>query len=309
MFPFFFNGLKVGAKPHMWHALPPKCLKLASLKNHRPQCVEVSFHSRQCFIPFHCAHASSVSMAEFNQAQSYDEDNSAIQRRVGLDLMKLLAPPKGSKVLDLGCGTGFLTKTLADLVGPEGRVVGIDPDLERLKVAREKYPASNLQYLEGSAVCIPDDGVGELYDLVFCNFVLHWVKDKDAVFKEVSAKLKSGGKFGFVCLNHDVIKAMSRPPLVYSPQLVEAFASRMHYTPWEELSQIVSKNGFEVVDTKFFAVTQKFSGFSEFVRFHMAHMGGEYDQKHFNADAVREHYGEGEISIDDDVISVVLCKT
>ena len=54
------------------------------------------------------------------------------QREDGLKLTKLLAPEKGDKVLDLDCGTGYLySKVLADLVGPEGQVVAIDPDTEK----------------------------------------------------------------------------------------------------------------------------------------------------------------------------------
>ena len=50
---------------------------------------------------------------------------------------------KGATVLDLGCGTGYLTKVLSERVGPEGKVVAVDPDGERLKIARENHSASN----------------------------------------------------------------------------------------------------------------------------------------------------------------------
>ena len=104
---------------------------------------------------------------------------------------------RGIKVLYLGCGTGYFSKILSDLVGPEGTVVGIDPDEERLKVAREKHIASNLKYLSGIAENIP----GTDYDLVFSNHVIHWCKDKDLVFKQVHKSLKKGGKFAFFLLH------------------------------------------------------------------------------------------------------------
>ena len=59
----------------------------------------------------------------FNQAEHYEKDSS-IQREGGHKIIDLLAPKKGMKILDLGCGTGYFSKFLADLVGPDGQVVG-----------------------------------------------------------------------------------------------------------------------------------------------------------------------------------------
>ena len=57
-------------------------------------------------------------------------------------MIDLVHPKVNSTVLDLGCGTGNLTCILAERVGPGGKVIGVDPDKERLHVAREKYSAS-----------------------------------------------------------------------------------------------------------------------------------------------------------------------
>ena len=60
-------------------------------------------------------------MEEFKEAEAYDS-NSSEQVGEGLTLMKHLALETGNKILDLGCGTGYLTKVLAERVGPEGKV-------------------------------------------------------------------------------------------------------------------------------------------------------------------------------------------
>lgn len=60
-------------------------------------------------------------MDNFDEAKTYDS-NSSEQREDGFNLMNLLCLEEGSRVLDLGCGTGYLTKMLAYRVGPKGKV-------------------------------------------------------------------------------------------------------------------------------------------------------------------------------------------
>ena len=57
----------------------------------------------------------------FDEAELYEETSSN-QKEDGMKLISLLSPIKGCKILDLGCGTGHLTKALAIAVGPEGNV-------------------------------------------------------------------------------------------------------------------------------------------------------------------------------------------
>ena len=60
--------------------------------------------------------------------KQYDRIQYKYQSKDGLQLIDKLALQKGDSVLDLGCGTGFLASTIAEMVGPHGRVVGIDPN-------------------------------------------------------------------------------------------------------------------------------------------------------------------------------------
>ena len=91
-----------------------------------------------------------------------------MQREEGLYIIKHLNLHKGSKDFDVGCGTGYLAKVLADLVGPDGKVVAIHSDVDRLMFARKKYSSTNLEYHEGCA----EDLHGAGYDVIFSKEVL-----------------------------------------------------------------------------------------------------------------------------------------
>ena len=123
-------------------------------------------------------------------AELYEKESLQMQYERGLKLMDLLCITENGKVLDLGCGTGLLTKALGERVGPAGKVVGVDPDKARIQLAREKYGSSNVVFLEGSTDDFPEDQ----YDFVYCNFVFHWVQDKEAAFRNMYKNLKPGGQ-------------------------------------------------------------------------------------------------------------------
>ncbi len=118
-------------------------------------------------------------------------------------------PPaiEGRVVLDLGCGAGRDAYVLAQLVGPGGRVIGVDMTPEQLAVARRHldahmrkfgYAQPNIEFREGyiedlRALDIPDASV----DVVVSNCVINLSPDKRAVFAEALRVLKPGGELLF----------------------------------------------------------------------------------------------------------------
>ena len=79
---------------------------------------------------------------------------------------------RGMRVADFGCGVGLVTALLAELVGPEGHVVGLDASAAQLAQARERMPAgsTNIRFVEASAT---DSGLPPAsFDLVYCRFLL-----------------------------------------------------------------------------------------------------------------------------------------
>ena len=121
-------------------------------------------------------------------AEGYQQ-NSRWQRNGGKRFVQNeVAPYLSNDILDLGCGTGELSAYLAKLAGPKGRVLAVDPDKERIRVAKESYKeVENLTFAVGSTSSFPGLGL-ETYNVIFSNFVLHWIKnieDKKKALKHV----------------------------------------------------------------------------------------------------------------------------
>jgi arsenite methyltransferase len=101
----------------------------------------------------------------------------------------------GERVLDVGCGAGTDTLVAAQMVGPEGRVVGIDMTREMLAKARDataELGATNVELLEAEAERLPFPDAS--FDVVISNGVIDLIPDKDAVFAEVFRVLAPGGR-------------------------------------------------------------------------------------------------------------------
>ena len=101
----------------------------------------------------------------------------------------------GERVLDLGCGAGTDSLVAAQMVAPEGRVIGIDMTPEMLAKARRsasEMGAENVEFVEGEAESLPFPD--ESFDVVISNGVIDLIPDKDAVFAEVFRVLRPGGR-------------------------------------------------------------------------------------------------------------------
>ena len=103
-----------------------------------------------------------------------------------------LAP--GASILDIGCGTGNLTKRLAE-VGSPGRIVGVDISEGVLALAREQTRALKTvayEFRQASATCLPFED--EEFDAVVSNMVFHLIPNQEKSYSEALRVLKTSGK-------------------------------------------------------------------------------------------------------------------
>jgi SAM-dependent methyltransferase len=101
----------------------------------------------------------------------------------------------GERVLDLGSGAGTDSLVAAQMVGPDGRVTGIDmtPEmLERSRAAATELGAGNVVFVQAEAERLPFADAS--FDVVISNGVIDLIPDKDAVFAELHRVLRPGGR-------------------------------------------------------------------------------------------------------------------
>jgi demethylmenaquinone methyltransferase/2-methoxy-6-polyprenyl-1,4-benzoquinol methylase len=113
--------------------------------------------------------------------------------------MKRMNVQKGTKALDVCCGTADWTLAMAEAVGETGEAVGLDFSQNMLKIGEEKVknsPFSNITLLHGNAMELPFED--NSFDYVTIGFGLRNVPDYLQVLKEMQRVVKPGGKV--VCL-------------------------------------------------------------------------------------------------------------
>jgi ubiquinone/menaquinone biosynthesis C-methylase UbiE len=159
------------------------------------------------------------------------------RHRVYSRLAALSGARPGHQVLDVGCGDGYLTRLLAQLVGSTGTVRGIDPSAEAIARARSIRHPDSCNYAQGSALAI--DASDSTYDVVASTLTMHHLDEPDrpTAVGETLRVLRPGGQ---------LLLAEFRPPK--NPLLRRAIhpvtSSAMLDNRPELLEPIVTQGGF-----------------------------------------------------------------
>lgn len=156
---------------------------------------------------------------------------------LGNEVLNLLAPRSGERILDLACGDGALTEKIVEA---GATVVGVDASEDMVRAARER----GLDARVTDAAALGFEGE---FDAVFSNAALHWMKDQAAVVGRVRRALRPHGRFvgefggfGNVAAICTAIRAVLARRGIDSGELM----------PWvfptgPEFAAVLEANGFE----------------------------------------------------------------
>lgn len=118
---------------------------------------------------------------------------SSSQFAWALELLDKLKLKGDETLLDIGCGDGKVTATIADRL-PRGRVVGIDSSLDMIALARRRHTEYSNSRLRFQHMDVRKLSHKNLFDVIFSNAVLHWVKRHVPVLRRIQQAMKKGGR-------------------------------------------------------------------------------------------------------------------
>jgi trans-aconitate 2-methyltransferase len=160
------------------------------------------------------------------------------------DLLKLVIPKKSMRVLDLGCGTGELTREMHRHF-KAAHTLGVDSSdamMERARDVVEPGLAFERGRIEDFHV---DDGA---FDLVLSNAALHWVDDHEAVLARLTRALAPGGQLAVqMPANQDHPSHVVAAALAKDPEFAQALGgegARQHVLPVEQYAKLLARLGF-----------------------------------------------------------------
>jgi ubiquinone/menaquinone biosynthesis C-methylase UbiE len=124
-------------------------------------------------------------------AEIYDKYNvPALFGPWSEDFVAFVAPTSGQSILDVACGTGALTKLLADKAGVSSRIVGLDFDDAMLSIARSHRP--EIEWREANAMDMPFQNAE--FDIITSHQGFQFIPDKQTGLREIHRVLTPNGQ-------------------------------------------------------------------------------------------------------------------
>ena len=165
---------------------------------------------------------------------THDALMEAMLQPLGESVMDTLAPQPGEHVLDIGCGCGHTSLSLANRVGAGGSVVGVDISAPMLAVASQLAAEHNaehtsIDFVEADAQTHTFEP--ESFDVVFSRFGVMFFEDPVAAFTNIRSALRSSGRLAFCCWQPRAVNPFMTVPARAALELLPAPPEMPSRTP------------------------------------------------------------------------------
>jgi trans-aconitate 2-methyltransferase len=151
------------------------------------------------------------------------------------DLVSMLRPAQSMRTVDLGCGTGKLTRELHSTLNA-GETLGVDKSARMLDNASAEA-TTGLRFERGDIETFVLTARG--FDLVFSNAALHWVDDHETLIGRLAAALRPGGQLAFqIPAQHDGVSHVTADELAMTEPYRSAFGG------WRRAQPVLSPEAY-----------------------------------------------------------------
>jgi ubiquinone/menaquinone biosynthesis C-methylase UbiE len=176
----------------------------------------------------------------------FDDRTLAVDYRT---LPPILKP--GMKILDVGCGTGSITRDIAAIVGPSGKVIGIDNTEKFITAGKENF--ADVKNMELIATDLFQFEPKEQFDLIVSARTMQWLSNVPVALIKMKSMLKPGGILSVLDYNHKKIEWTPQPPAIMKKFYAAFLAWREHAginnQVADDLPQLFNDAGLKNIET------------------------------------------------------------
>lgn len=189
------------------------------------------------------------------------------QRTLEQDYRTLVSALKpGLRVLDIGCGTGAITKDIANIVGPTGSVVGVDNTASFISEGQELFASvENLTLVHTDFL---DFETEDKFDLIVSARTFQWISTIEKAVDKVKSLLKPHGQVSILDYNHEAIRWEPKIPMS-----MQNFYDM--FLMWRKDAGMNNRIGFDMMDIleeHGFSEVQVFNADENYVRENPKHI-------------------------------------